>query len=64
LGEDVARFVAVETTATLQQHISDKMNALQAAEAHARVHAIALLLEEEHAFITTLESKVVVAALQ
>jgi hypothetical protein len=40
------------------------MNALHAAEAHARVHAITLLLEEEHAFITTLEAKAVVAALQ
>jgi hypothetical protein len=63
VGDDIARLVAAEATAALQQHVSDKMNALQAAEAHARMHAIALLLEE-HAFITTLEAKVVVAALQ
>jgi hypothetical protein len=56
--------MAAVATAALQQHVSNKMNALQAAEAHARVHAIALLLEEEHASVATLEAKVAVATLQ
>jgi hypothetical protein len=67
-GDDAARLVSTEVSATLQQCISDKMAALhavkkKAVEAHACVRVIALLLEEEHAFVATLEADAVTTAL-
>jgi hypothetical protein len=58
-GDVAARLAASEATTALQQHVADKMATLQAAEkkateAHARVRAIALLLEEEQAFTAAL----------
>jgi hypothetical protein len=64
-GDDTARLVAVEAAAALQQRVADKMDTeKKAAEAHACVYAITLLLEEDQDSITTLEIKAVVAALQ
>jgi hypothetical protein len=50
--DDAARLVATEATAALQQCLNDKMATLQAiekkaAEAHAHIYAVALLLKEE-----------------
>jgi hypothetical protein len=52
VGNDDAKLAATEAATALQQCIANKMTALQAAEkkvieAHAHVHAIVLLLEEE-----------------
>jgi hypothetical protein len=62
VSDDVAR--ATETTTALQQHVADKMAALQAAEAHARIHAIAFLLEEEQANAAALEAEAAMTVLQ
>jgi hypothetical protein len=68
-GNGDARLVSAEAVAALQQCVADKMAALQAieqkvTEAHACVHAIALLLEEEQASAATLGPKAAAVALQ
>jgi hypothetical protein len=69
VGDDAAWLAAAEATTALQQHVSDKMATLQAAEkkaadAHAHVRAIALLLKEEQASAAALEAEAMAAALQ
>jgi hypothetical protein len=46
VSDDAARLMTA-LAAALQQRVSDKLTTVQAAEAHASVRTIALLLEEE-----------------
>jgi hypothetical protein len=68
VSDDTIRLAAAEAATALQQHVTDKMVALQViekktVEAHAHVHAIALLLKEEHASAAALEAEVMATAL-
>jgi hypothetical protein len=63
-GDDVAQLAAPEDAAVLQQHVTDKMAALQPAEARTRVCAITLLLKEEQASAAALQVEATTAALQ
>jgi hypothetical protein len=68
-GDDTTKLVATKAAAALHQRVTDKMAALQAAEkkvieAHASMHAITLLLKEEHASTAALEVEAMAAALQ
>jgi hypothetical protein len=67
--DDAARLAVAEAAIALQQRVTDNMVALQlaekkAVEAPARVCAIALVFEEEHASTAALEAEAAVAALQ
>jgi hypothetical protein len=66
--DNAGRLAYAEAASAVQQHITNKMAALQAAEkktaeAHARVRAITLLLEEEQASVIALEAQDVMAVL-
>jgi hypothetical protein len=68
-GDDAARLVATEATAALQQCLNDKMATLQAiekkaAEAHAHICVVALLLKEEQGSTAVLEAEAGVATLK